>query len=105
MATFTDNGTNTPNGSHLEFTYTFPVIQAADVLVALDGKEQATSKYTTSISPAKITFNNTSVDSTVQESTGAPKTGVLVRVYRKTACAAAKAVYASGSSTRISRTA
>ena len=98
--TYTDNGTNTPNGSHLEFTYTFPVIQAADLMVALDGKLQATSKFTASISPAKITFNNTSIDSDLQESTGAPKTGVDVRVFRKTACSAAKAVYASGSSVR-----
>ena len=29
-ATYTDNGTNTPNGSHLEFTYTFPVLLSTD---------------------------------------------------------------------------
>jgi len=105
-ATYTDNGTNTPNGSHLEFTYTFPVIVSTDVKVALNGVTQATTKYTVSTSPAKITFNNSSVDSTVQESTGAPKTGVTVRVYRETAVGKntgdedPKAVFAAGSSVR-----
>jgi len=105
-ATYTDNGTNTPNGSHLEFTYTFPVILSTDVKVSLNGVTQATTKYTVSTSPAKITFNNTSVDSTVQESTGAPKTGVTVRVYRETAVGKntgdedPKAVFAAGSSVR-----
>ncbi len=105
-ATYTDNGTNTPNGSHLEFTYTFPVILSTDVKVSLNGVTQATTKYTVSTSPAKITFNNTSVDSTVQETTGAPKTGVTVRIYRETAVGKAsgdedpKAVFAAGSSVR-----
>ena len=105
-ATYTDNGTNTPNGSHLEFTYTFPVILSTDVKVSLNGVTQATTKYTVSTSPAKITFNNTSVDSNVQETTGAPKTGVTVRVYRETAVGKAsgdedpKAVFAAGSSVR-----
>jgi len=105
-ATYTDNGTNTPNGSHKEFTYTFPVIESTDVKVALNGITQATTKYTVSTSPAKIEFNNTSVDSTVQEATGAPKNGVTVRVYRETAVGKAsgdedpKAVFAAGSSVR-----
>ena len=105
-ATYTDNGTNTPNGSHLEFTYAFPVLQTEDVKVALNGTPQATTKYTVSLSPAKITFNNSDVDSTVQESTGAPKTGVDVRVYRETTVGDTngnekpKAVFASGSSIR-----
>ena len=64
--TYTENGTNTPNGSHLEFTYTFPTIKTdgTDVNVSLDGQTQATSKYTVddTSSPTKITFNNTSVD-------------------------------------------
>ena len=105
-ATYTDNGTNTPNGSNLEFTYTFPVIESTDVKVALNGVTQATTKYTVSTSPAKITFNNTSVDNTVQAATGAPETGVTVRVYRETAVGKntgdedPKAVFAAGSSVR-----
>ena len=105
--TYTDNGTNTPNGSHLDFTFTFPVLQTEDVKVALNGVTQTTTKYSVSTSPtAKITFNNTSVDSSVQESTGAPKTGVLVRVYRQTTVhknngdSDPKAVFSVGSSIR-----
>ena len=106
--TYTDNGGGAPNGSDLEFTYTFPVIQTEDVKVALNGVTQATTKYAvdTASNPTKITFNNTSVDSSVQESTGAPKSGVRVRVYRETTVGKStgdddpKAVYAAGSSIR-----
>ena len=103
MAVYTDNGTNTPNGSHLEFTYTFPTIKTdgTDVKVALNGQTQATNKYTvTTTSPTKITFNANSVDSTLQASDGAPKTGVTVRVYRDTYVDGAEAVFAAGSSIR-----
>ena len=106
--TYTDNGGGAPNGSDLEFTYTFPVIQTEDVKVALNGVTQATTKYAvdTASNPTKITFNNTSVDSSVQESTGAPKSGVRVRVYRETTVGKSsgdddpKAVFAAGSSIR-----
>ena len=106
--TYTDNGGGAPNGSDLEFTYTFPVIQTEDVKVALNGVTQATTKYAVDnvSNPTKITFNNTSVDSSVQESSGAPKSGVRVRVYRETTVGKAngdedpKAVFAAGSSIR-----
>ena len=106
--TYTDNGGGAPNGSDLEFTFTFPVIQTEDVKVALNGVTQATTKYTVDnvSNPTHIDFNNTSVDSSVQESSGAPKSGVLVRVYRETTVGKTsgdddpKAVYASGSSIR-----
>jgi len=39
-ATYTENG-NTPNGSQLEFTYTFPILQPEDVKVSLNGVVQA----------------------------------------------------------------
>ena len=106
MATYTDNGTNTANGSHKVFTYTFPALQTEDIKVALNGIVQATTKYTASLSPAQIEFNNTSIDSSVQESTGAPKTGVQVRVFRETTVGKnsgdedPKAVFAAGSSIR-----
>ena len=106
--TYTDNGGGAPNGSDLEFTYTFPVIQTEDVKVALNGVTQATTKYAVDnvSNPTKITFNNTSVDSSVQETSGAPKSGVRVRVYRKTTVGKAngdedpKAIFAAGSSIR-----
>lgn len=106
--TYTDNGGGAANGSDLEFTFTFPVLQTEDVKVALNNVVQATTKYTVNISsnPTKITFNNTSVDSNVQESTGAPKSGVTVRVFRQTTVGKnngdedPKAVFAAGSSIR-----
>jgi len=104
-ATYKDNG-GSVNGSNKVFTYDFPVLQTEDIKVALNGVTQATTKYTPSLSPANIEFNNTSVDSSVQESTGAPKSGVTVRVYRETTVGKAsgdedpKAVFAAGSSIR-----
>ena len=106
--TYTDNGGGAPNGSDLEFTYTFPVLKTEDVKVALNAIVQATTKYTVDnvSNPTKITFNNTSVDSNVQESTGAPKSGVTVRVFRQTTVGKTsgdddpKAVFAAGSSIR-----
>ena len=104
-ATYKDNG-GSVNGSNKVFTYDFPVLQTEDIKVALNGVTQATTKYTPSLSPANITFNSTDVDSTVQESTGAPKSGVTVRVYRETTVGKTdgnedpKAVFAAGSSIR-----
>jgi len=106
--TYTDNGGGAPNGSDKIFTFTFPVLQNEDVKVALNNSVQATTKYTvdTSTNPTQIEFNNTSIDSSVQETTGAPKSGVTVRVYRETAVGKTngdddpKAVFAAGSSIR-----
>ena len=106
--TYTDNGGGAANGSDLEFTFTFPVLQTEDVKVALNGVTQATTKYAVDnvSNPTKITFNNTSVDSSVQETSGAPKSGVRVRVYRETTVGKTngdedpKAVFAAGSSIR-----
>ena len=99
--TYNDNG-GSVDGSNKAFTFTFPYLKTEDVKVALNGKTQATTKYAVSTSPTKITFNNTSIDATVQESDGAPKTGVNVRIYRKTDCGAPKAVFAPGSTLRAS---
>tara|TARA_R100000278_G_scaffold1686_1_gene3363 strand:- start:5312 stop:7528 length:2217 start_codon:yes stop_codon:yes gene_type:complete len=101
-----DDGTG--NGSNKNFNYTFPILQTEDVKVALNRVVQATTKYTvnTSANPTRIEFNNTSIDSSVQETTGAPKTGVSVRVYRETTVGKTsgdddpKAVFAAGSSIR-----
>jgi len=108
-ATYTENG-NTPNGSQLEFTYTFPILQTEDVKVSLNGVIQATSKYTVddSSSPSKIIFNNSGITSDTQVSTGAPRTGVTVRVFRQTTVGKStgdedpKAVFSPGSSVRAS---
>ena len=106
--TYTDNGGGAANGSDLEFTFTFPVIQTEDVKVALNNIVQATTKYAVNLSsnPTKITFNNTSITSSLQETSGAPKSGVSVRVFRQTTVGKTngdedpKAVFAAGSSIR-----
>jgi len=106
--TYTDNNPSAGDGSRTEFRYTFPVIQTEDVKVSLNGVTQATTKYTVDnvSNPTHIDFNNTSIDSSVQESSGAPKTGVRVRVYRETTVGKTdgnedpKAVFAAGSSIR-----
>ena len=84
MATYTDNGGGNANGSDKEFTFNFPTIKDSDVKVALNDIIQATTKYAvdTSSSPKKITFNNTSITASLQESSGAPKSGVTVKVFR-----------------------
>ena len=72
MATYTDNG-GSVNGSNKTFTYSFETIETtasnanSEVNVALNGVTQATNKYTVNTGPASITFNNTNVDSSVQE--------------------------------------
>jgi len=91
---------HTGDGSDLVFIYPFPVLKTEDVKVALNGGLQAATKYTVSLSPAQITFNNTSIDNTVQENTGAPKSGVKVRVFRNTEVDNPKGVFAAGSSIR-----
>ena len=97
--TYNDHG---GDGAAEHFTFTFPYLKTQDVKVALNGITQATTKYSVNVgvNPTRIEFNNTSVDSTVQESDGAPKDGVTVRVYRDTDVDAAKAVFAAGSSIR-----
>ena len=77
------------NGSQLSFDYTYPIIndeQIEDIKVSLNGNVQSTTKYTvnTTSNPTQISFNGTSVDSKLQESNGAPKVGIIVRVYRQT---------------------
>jgi len=106
--TYTDNGGGAPNGSDLEFTYTFPVLKTEDVKVALNAVVQDTTKYTVDnvSNPTKITFNNTNINTLLQESTGAPKSGVTVRVFRQTTVGKTsgdddpKAIFAAGSSIR-----
>ena len=100
MATTASTTDYNGNGSITTYSFSFPYLKTEDVKVSLNGLTQATTKYTVSTSPTKITFNATSVDSTVQESDGAPKTGVAVRVYRDTEVDTAKAVYSAGSSVR-----
>ena len=104
FTTYTDNGGGAPDGSDLAFTYTFPVIKTdgTDVKVSLDGVTQATNKYTVNVNTSTLTFHNTNgVDSTYQAASGAPLSGVTVRVYRDTTLEDADtATFVAGSAIR-----
>ena len=94
----------TGDGSDLTFDYSFPTYTAADVVVELDGvvvNNYTIPSYATS-GTKTVTFDNTtgSLNSTYCESSGAPKTGVSVRVRRDTNVDTAKATYAAGSSVK-----
>jgi len=90
----------TGNGSNKVFNFGFPYLQDADVKVTINQVQIASTEYAVSTGPTKITFNNNSITSAVQETDGSPKTGLIVRVYRDTEVDTAKAVFASGSSIR-----
>ena len=94
----------TGDGSDLTFDYSFPTFAVTDVVVELDGvivDNYTVPSYATS-GTKTVTFDNTTgtLNSTYCESSGAPKTGVAVRVYRDTGVDTAKATYAAGSSVK-----
>ena len=94
----------TGDGSDLTFDYSFPTFAVTDVVVELDGTivdNYTIPSYATS-GTKTVTFDNTTgtLNSTYCESSGAPKTGVAVRVYRDTGVDTAKATYAAGSSVK-----
>ena len=91
--TYTENGGGAPDGSITTFTSSFEPIEAtnttsqtnSEVKVALNGVTQNPNKYYVQKSTSSIQFHNTNgVDSTVQAASGAPLSGVKVRVYRDT---------------------
>ena len=88
------------NGSNKVFNFGFEYLKDADVKVQIDQIQIASTEYAVSTSPTKITFNNNSPNTAVQESDGSPKNGLKVRVYRDTDVDSAKALFASGSTIR-----
>ena len=87
------------NGTNRVFQYTFEAIDPAnDVRATIDGIDITASTFTVNhtASPTTITFNSTTA-SDQQESSGAPKTGTVVRVYRDTKVETSKAIFQSGS--------
>ena len=94
----------TGDGSDLTFDYSFPTYTAADVIVELDGvvvTNYTIPSYATS-GTKTVTFDNTtgSLNSTYCESSGAPKTGVGIRIARDTNVDTAKATFQAGSSVK-----
>ena len=94
----------TGDGSDKTFDYTFPTYFVSEVKVQVDGVEvnnYTVPNYATS-GTKTVTFDNTtgSVNSTVCEASGAPKTGLIVRVYRDTTIDAAKHTFQVGESVK-----
>ena len=97
MATTTTTTDYNGNGSLTTYNFSFPYLKTEDVKVSLNGTNLETTKYT--VSGTTLTFAS-GTGSTTQETTGAPKSGVTVLIYRDTNATAAKAIFASGSSFR-----
>ena len=104
MATTENNFTG--NGSRISHPFTFPYLQTSDVKIGLTlgtGAEQvlAATEYTF---PNATTLKLGTIDSatTWQETSGAPKTGIKVRVHRKTADDNVASTFYPGSAIRSS---
>ena len=90
MASTTTSREYTGDGSDLTWAYTFQSYQSAYIKVeATDATGTIVNvtnftipDYTTA--SGTITFNNTGVNSNLCESTGAPKNGRTIRIYRLT---------------------
>ena len=91
------------NGSNKDFTYSFPTIVEEDVKALVDGVkvDNFTIVNWTATGTKTLRFDNTTgtLNSNVCESSGAPKSGLKVRVYRDTEVddADKRATYQSGS--------
>ena len=96
MATF---DTFTGNGTKVFFDFTFEYLEQTDVKVSLNGTTQPTTAYFFS-NDTRIQFNTISAATTLQETTGAPKNGVTVRVFRETDITELKSTFFAGSAIR-----
>ena len=87
-----------------QLTFPFQYLKTEDVKVSLNGTQLATTKYTfptgDSIQFTALGSSPTSFETTTQESNGAPKTGLIILIHRRTDTDSAHAVYATGSSIR-----
>ena len=98
MAVSTQN-TYTGDDATKIFSFTFPYIDTTDVKVSLNGV--TTTEYILNTA-TQVQFNTLSGDTSVQKATGAPKTGVSVRIYRETDDSNLKATFFAGSAIRAS---
>ena len=93
-------GASGATGSN-RLAFTFPFLKTEDIKVKLNGVLMAASTYVIHTTPSSaITFNTISPATAVQETTGAPKQGVNILIYRDTDVSAAKGVFSVGSSIR-----
>ncbi len=88
MATTTKSYTG--NGSTKVYSFTFPYLKTEDVKVQVDGTDRNSGTGSTeySVSATSLTFVT------------APTNGQKIKIYRKTDCDNAKAVFAAGASIR-----
>jgi hypothetical protein len=88
MATTTENYTG--NGSTKVYSFTFPYLKTEDVKVQVNGVDRnpGTDSTEYSVSATSLTFVT------------APTNGHKIKIYRKTDCDNAKAVFAAGASIR-----
>ena len=81
--------------------FTFPSLKTEDIKIKLNGVLMAASTYVVHTTPSSaITFNTISPATALQETTGAPKQGVSILIYRDTDVSSAKGVFSVGSSIR-----
>ena len=100
---FTGNGVlgnnNAQNNDRLN--YSFIALKNEDIKVKLNGVLIAPDKYTFHTDPTNaITFNSINTETTLQLTTGAPKQGVSILIYRDTDISSAKNNFSVGSSIR-----
>jgi hypothetical protein len=92
------------NGSTRRFSFTFPYIKEDDVKISLrtsaDDVTVISSTEYTFPSATEIQFNAVAQATTFQETTGAPKTGVTIRIFRDTDLTTERVTFFPGSSIR-----
>ena len=93
------------NGTQRQFSFTFPYIKEDDVKVSVrtsndDVTTLASTAYTFPSATEILLTALSGAATTFQETTGAPKTGVTLRVFRETDIDNPKAVFFPGSSVR-----
>ena len=102
----TTQNTAAGNGTLTTFSFTFPYLEETDVYVSLTvdstGAKTELTQTTnwTFANATTVSFNTIGSATDWQETTGAPKTGVTVRIYRITSTDAAKATFFAGSAVR-----
>ena len=99
----TTQNEHTGNGTLRRFSFTFPYIKEDDVKVSVrtNNANVTTLASNTYTFPSATEIQLSAVtETTFQESTGAPKTGVTLRVFRETDIENPKAVFYPGSSIR-----
>ena len=99
----TTQNEHTGNGTTRRFSFTFPYIKEDDVKVSL----RTSTANVTTIASANYTFPSATeiqfsavTETTFQESTGAPKNGVTIRIFRDTHLETQRVTFFPGSSIR-----